>query len=74
MRNKLVAIWQILTHKCYYVATCKTGGHMDIMNQTSYMTKGMANTIAYNLTDIVMTDEMQDQALDEAMNIINKVQ
>ena len=47
---------------------------MDIMNQTSYMTKGMANTIAYNLTDIVMTDEMQDQALDEAMNIINKVQ
>lgn len=74
MINKLTAIWQILTHKCYYVATCKTGGHNDTMNQVSFMTKGMANTIAYNLTDIVMTDEMQDQALDEAMNILNKVQ
>lgn len=74
MRNKLIAIWQILTHRLYYVATCKTGLHNDTMNQMSMMTKGMANTIAYNLTEHVLEDEMQDQALDEAMNILNKVQ
>lgn len=74
MRNKLLAIWQILTHKCYYVATCKTGEHDDTMNQISYMTKGMANTIAASLTDVVLDDEIQDQALNEAMNILNKVQ
>lgn len=74
MRNKLTAIWQILNHKCYYVATCKTGTHNDTMNQISYMTKGMANTIAASLTDVVMIDEIQNQAVNEAMNIINKVQ
>jgi hypothetical protein len=74
MRNKLLAIWHILTHKCYYVATCKTGQHNDTMNQVSLMTKGMANTIAYNLTDLIVIDEMQELALDEAKNILNKVQ
>jgi hypothetical protein len=73
MRNKVLAIWQILTHKCYYVATCKTGGHMDTMNQVSYMTKGMANTIAYNLTDYIIEDDIQDQAVNEAMNILNGI-
>jgi hypothetical protein len=73
MRNKLIAIWQILTHKCYYVATCKRGDHMDTMNQTSFMTKGMANTIAHNLTDVIIDDEMQDQAVNEAMNILNGI-
>ncbi len=38
------------------------------------MTKGMANTIAYNLTDLIVIDEMQELALDEAKNILNKVQ
>lgn len=74
MINKLTAIWQIMTHKCYYVATCKTGENHDTMNQISYMTKGMANTIAASLTDVVLIDEIQDQALNEAMNILNKVQ
>jgi hypothetical protein len=44
------------------------------MNQVSLMTKGMANTIAYNLTDLIVIDEMQELALDEAKNILNKVQ
>jgi hypothetical protein len=34
----------------------------------------MANTIAYNLTDLIVIDEMQELALDEAKNILNKVQ
>jgi hypothetical protein len=71
--NKLIAIWQILTHKCYYVATCKTGMNNDTMNQVSFMTKGMANTIAHNLTDIIVQDEMQDNAVNEAMNILNGI-
>jgi chemotaxis protein CheY-P-specific phosphatase CheC len=47
---------------------------MDTMNQVSFMTKGMANTIAHNLTDIIVQDEMQDNAVNEAMNILNGIQ
>ena len=46
---------------------------MDTMNQVSYMTKGMANTIAYNLTDYIIEDDIQDQAVNEAMNILNGI-
>jgi hypothetical protein len=71
--RKLTAIWYILTHKAYFVAVCKTGFNGDEMTTIGNYTYSMADTlINKHITDIDNFLDQQD-AIDEANDIINGI-
>lgn len=74
MKDKLKAIWMILTSKSWLVAASKTGKPLSKMNMYGNYTQGMGETVMHCIhTDITETREMDD-ALDMAKNILTKAQ
>ena len=73
MKDKLQAIFMILTSKSWFVAASKTGKPLSKMNIYGSYTQGMGETIMHCIhSDITVTREM-DEAVDLAKNIITKV-
>lgn len=71
--RKLNAIWLLLTHKAYFLAVCKTGMSGDDMTTIGHYSYNMADTlINKHITDINNYIDQQD-ALDEANDIINGI-
>jgi len=71
--RKLKAIWYILTHKAYFVAVCKTGFNGDDMTTIGHYTYSMAETLINKHIADVDTYLDQEDALDEANDIINGI-
>lgn len=71
--RKLWAIWYLITHKCYFLAVCKTGQVGEDMITTGHYTYNMAETlIDKHITDVNNHLDQED-ALDEANDIINGI-
>jgi hypothetical protein len=71
--RKLTAIWLILTHKAYFVAVCKTGMNGDDMTTIGNYTYAMAETLINKHIADVDTYLDQEDAIDEANDIINGI-
>lgn len=73
MKEKIKAIWQILSSESWFVAASKTGKPDAKMFVFGSYTQAMGETIMHCIhSDIMITREM-DEALDLAKNIITKV-
>jgi hypothetical protein len=71
--RKLNAIWLLLTHKAYFLAVCKTGKNGDDMTTIGHYTYAMAETLINKHIADVDTYLDQEDALDEANDIINGI-
>jgi hypothetical protein len=71
--RKLNALWLLLTHKAYFVAVCKTGFNGDDMTTIGHYTYAMAETLINKHIADVDTYLDQEDAIDEANNIINGI-
>ena len=71
--RKLWAIWYLLTHKVFFLAVCKKGTHGDDMTTIGHYTYAMAETLINKHIKDVDTYLDQEDALDEANDIINGI-
>jgi hypothetical protein len=71
--RKLTAIWLLLTHKVYFLAVCKTGKDGDDMTTIGHYTYSMAETLINKHIADVDTYLDQEDAIDEANDIINGI-
>lgn len=71
--RKLWAIWYLLTHKAYFVAVCKTGFNGDDMTTIGNYTYAMAETLINKHIEDVNNYIDQEDAIDEANDIINRI-
>lgn len=71
--RKLWAIWYLLTNKAYFLAVCKTGKNGDDMTTIGNYTYAMAETLINKHIADVDTFIQQQDAIDEANNIINGI-
>jgi hypothetical protein len=71
--RKLWAIWYLLTNKAYFLAVCKTGKNGDDMTTIGNYTYSMAETLINKHIADVDTFIEQQNAIDEANDIINGI-
>ena len=71
--RKLWAIWYLLTHKVFFLAVCKTGKHGDDMTTIGHYTYSMAETLINKHIADVDNYLDQEDALDQANDIINGI-
>jgi hypothetical protein len=71
--RKLWAIWYLLTNKAYFLAVCKTGKNGDDMTTIGNYTYAMAETLINKHISDVDTFIEQQNAIDEANDIINGI-
>jgi len=71
--RKLNALWLLLTHKAYFVAVCKTGFNGDDMTTIGNYTYAMAETLINKHIEDVNNYIDQEDAIDEANDIINGI-
>jgi hypothetical protein len=71
--RKLWAIWYLLTHKAFFLAVCKTGFDGDDMTTIGNYTYAMAETLINKHIADVDNYLDQEDALDEAQDIINGI-
>jgi hypothetical protein len=71
--RKLWAIWYLLTNKAYFLAVCKTGKNGDDMTTIGNYTYAMAETLINKHIADVDTFIEQQNAIDEANDIINGI-
>jgi hypothetical protein len=71
--RKLWAIWYLLTNKAYFLAVCKTGKNGDDMTTIGNYTYAMAETLINKHIADVDTFIEQQNAIDEANDIIKGI-
>jgi hypothetical protein len=71
--RKLYALWYLLTHKAFFLAVCKTGFDGDDMTTIGNYTYAMAETLINKHIADVDNYLDQEDALDEAQDIINGI-
>lgn len=72
LKEKVKAIWGILTSQSWFVAASKTGKPDSKMFVYGSYTQGMGETMMHCIHSDIMTTREMDQALDLAKNIITK--
>ena len=71
--RKLWAIWYLLTHKVFFLAVCKKGTQGDDMTTIGHYTYAMAETLINKHIADVDNYLDQEDALDQANDIINGI-
>lgn len=71
--RKLNALWLLITHKCYFLAVCDTGKNGEDMTTIGHYTYNMAETLINKHIEDVNNYLDQEDAIDEANDIINGI-